>query len=872
LNYVDFWQLEELYIKRLRMNLRNTNLALWATIISLVLVGCKASLQEANKNYDLHQYAVAADMYEQVLSQGDLTKEQKQEVAFKAAEAYRHNHNSKKALKMYAKAIKYGMKDPITSMREAEMYMEQGLYTEALVKLKAYKKANPGDPDVDKKIEGCELALKCGDKKTRYIIESFKVANQSKVDDMVPRYADRKHKTIMFTSDRPEGISKKQLKWTGRGYGDFWMVEQKGRRGRVKWQGPTLVDGFTEFFDGACTFDRRYSTMYFTQCNGLEGKDTTCKIYQAKKRGNAWEVNPEPLPFCSDKYDCGHPALSPDGTKLYFVSDMEGSLQDEGKEPRERTTDLYVVNYVRRGKTWGTPINLGPVVNTTGDEKFPFVHEDGTLYFSSDGHVTLGGLDILHTKQLSESPTDWEDPTNMGCPVNSKGDDFGIMLDTDKEHGFFTSDRQRGDDDIYEFSMTPIVLVLKGTVTDCDNTLPIPKALVEISNDKDSSKIRLYTDERGYYETPLKLNVNYEIKVSKREDYFYDAKPKTVSTVGLDMSAEFVKDFCLKNQCNDVFVLPIYYGLDSAFLRNESKMVLDGLIKTLKQYPKMSVELGSHTDCRASYEYNRDLSQRRADSAVNYILKSGINPFRLEARGYGESLLTNKCECEGADVVPCTEEEHQENRRTTVTVVNCKYEFKWSNPEVQDTNQIAMDGETIYSKVIIQARKDYIKNHGSEYEKEAKRIEEEKRKAKEEAERKALAAKYDIIPVVVNRDKVYITGSAGRKRIKFEYDAEGSRIEIPQNTVELLLKAGTITVDDFSNGNKKIKLSDGTKLTSTSFKIKELKLDGVTLTKVRCKMVDTGKKPKIGEGVFMKDYIDVEIKDGKLYLTKEQED
>ncbi len=854
------------------MNRWKQNLGLFTLAIIAVLTGCKVSLQEADKNYKLHQYAISADMYEQVLKTNDeLTKVQKQDIAFRAGESYRHNHDSKRALKMYSKAIKYGRKDAIAAMREAEMYMEQGIYTEALTKLKEFKKNNPAEPGIDRLIEGCELALKCEDQKTRYIIENFKVANQSKVDDMVPRYADRKHRTIMFTSDREEGVSSKQLKWTGRSFGDFWVTEQKGRRGKVKWQKPVLVDGFTEFFDGMATFDRRYSTMYFTQCNGMDGKDTTCKIYEAKKRGKAWEVNPEPLPFCSDLFDCGHPALSPDGTKLYFVSDMEGSMQDEDQNPRERTKDIYVVNYVRRGKTWSAPINLGPAINTTGDEKFPYVHEDGTLYFSSDGHVTLGGLDILHAKQLSESPTDWSDPVNMGCPVNSNGDDFGIMLDSDKEHGFFTSDRSRGDDDIYEFSMTPIILLLKGTVTDCDNTLPLQNAQIVISNDKDSTKIRLTTDERGYYETPLKLGVNYEIKCSKREDYFYDAEPKFVSTVDLDQSAEWIKDFCLKNQCNDVFVLPIYYGLDSAFLRNESKKVLDGLIATLKKYPKMSVELGSHTDCRAPYEYNRELSQRRADSAVQYILKSGINPYRLEARGYGESQLTNECACEGREVVPCTEEKHQENRRTTVKVVNCKYEFKWSNPEVQDTNVVAMEGETIYSKVIIQARKDYIKNHGSEYEKEIKKLQEEKKRQEEEAERKRLEAMYDMIPIVQKRDKYYLTGTIGRKRINFEYIEDGSRVEITQRDVEAMLKAGTISVSDFSDGNKKLKLTDGTKLTSTSFKIPTLQFDGVTLEKVRCKMIDNSKKPNIGGGVFTRIYLDAEVKGDKLFLTKEQE-
>lgn len=850
------------------MNFRKSHLVL--TLLSCVIFfGCKVSLQEANKQYTLHQYAVAADMYDQLLKGSELTKLEKQDIAFRAGEAYRLNHDSKNALKMYAKAISYGRKDAISYFRKAEMLMEQESYTEALTTLNEYKKNNPADPDVDRLIEGCELALKCGDKKTRYIIENFKVANTTKSDDRVARYADRKQKSIMFTSDREEGESKRQFKWTGRYFEDLWITELSGKRGREKWSKPELVDGFGEYNEGVVTFDRRYTTMYFTQCNGLEGKDTTCKIYEAKKRGQSWEVNPVPLPFCSDKYNCGHPALSPDGDKLYFVSDMPGGMQDD-KEVSERTKDIYVVNFVRRGKTWSDPINLGPTINTPGNELFPYVHSDGMLYFSSDGHVTLGGLDILYSTPKSDSPTDWEKPINMGCPLNSFADDFGIMMDEGKEHGFFTSDRERGSDDIYEFNMTPLVLILKGVVTDCDNTLPLQGALVEISNDKDSTKIRLYTDERGYYETALSPEVKYEINVSKREDYFYDAKPKSVSTVGVEQSAEFVKDFCLNNQCDDVFVLPIYYDLDKAFLREESKKVLDGLVSTLKRYPKMSVELGSHTDCRATYEYNRDLSQRRADSAVAYILQQGINPFRLEARGYGESMLTNKCACEGAKVVPCTEAEHQENRRTTVKVVNCKYEFKWSNPEVQDTNNVALGDSIIYSKVIIQARKDYIKNHGSEYEEEMKKIEEEKRRQEEEAERKRVERMYDVIPLTARKDKYFLSGSVGRKRFKFEFDEEGSRIEIPQNQVEQLLAAGAITVADFTDGRDKIKLTDGTKLTSRSFKIKELELEGVTLTKVRCKMVDNDKPLTLGAGIF-NDYINWEIKNEKLYLQKEFE-
>lgn len=845
--------------------------ALIVVLSAVVFNGCKFSKEEADKRYELREYAVAADMYNKVMRSPDASREDKQDAAFKAGESYRYNHDSKNALKMYAKAIRYGMKDPIVFLREAEMLMEEGNYEEALVKFKEYKKMNPSDTRVDKQIAGCELALKCGDKKTRYIIEDFKPANMSGVDDRVPRYADRQKKTLMFTSDRPEGTSNKQFKWTGRGFEDFYIIEKETKRGGAdKWGTPVLVEGFTEVNEGANTFDTRYSVMYFTQCNGLDGKQKTCKIYEARRRGATWEIQPDPLPFCSDSFNCGHPALSPDGSKLYFVSDMPGSMQDENRSEDERTKDIYVVNYVKRGRTWGEPINLGPAINTTGNEMFPYVHEDGTLYFSSDGHVTLGGLDILYVAPTGEGPTDWAEPTNMGCPVNSKSDDFGIILEENKEHGFFTSNRNRGDDDIFEFSMTPLILVLKGTITDCDSELPLQNALVVIENDKDTSKIIIKTDSKGYYETPLKPEVNYEIKVSKREDYYYDAEPKDVSTVGIDMSTEFVKDFCLKNQCDDIFVLPIFYGLDSADLRSESKLVLDQLVDQMKKYPKMKVEFGSHTDCRSDYQYNIYLSQRRADSAVLYLIQRGINPWRLEARGYGESKLVNHCECEGNKRVPCTEEEHQQNRRTEVKVVNCKYEFDIGAPEVVnfDTNKAALpEGGYIASKVIIQARYDFVQKFGKEHAVEIQKDQAEQERLRKEEEAKKLKETYDIIEVTSQRDELYIMGFVGRKRIKFEYDSTSFRVEIPMATVEQLIRSGDLKVEDFSEGNEKIKLADGTKLYSRSFKIAVLKLGDVEFQDVRCKMVDDNKPTVLGNGLF-KGYKSVAFKDNKLYLEK----
>jgi peptidoglycan-associated lipoprotein len=842
----------------------------------LLLQGCKSSIETADKNlYELHQYAVAADMYKKVYKEKKTTKEDKIKCAYNIGESYRLNHDSREALKWYSNAIRAGMKTPEVLYRKAEMLMKEGQYTEAIVEFQKYQKMTPNDTRSVGMIKGCEIALTCKDKKSRYIIESFKVTNDSKSDDFSPVWADKKHSSIMFTSDRPEGVSKDQHKWTGRAFHDVWIVERKGRKGSERWGPPSLVEGLNaKYSDGTVTFDAKYSVMYFTSCNSYKekglGKDSLCRIYEARRRGKAWDVSPEPLPFCgpSATYDCANPALSPDGKKLYFVSDMPGSYQDPLLNPLERTQDIYVVNYASRGKTWGPPINLGPTVNTTGNERFPFVNSDGTLYFASDGHAGLGGLDIFFTTGTGE---EWAVPTNMGCPVNSKGDDFGIILDETKEYGFFSSDRAKGNDDIYEFSMTPMVCILKGTVTDCDKKSPLENALVVISNDKDTSKMMVYTDRRGFYEVQLNCSgVNYEINVSKREDYFYDSKPKYVSTIGVEQSAEYIKDFCLKNQCDDIFVLPIYYGLDSADLRPESIRILDELVETLNKYPKMKVELGTHTDCRETFEYNRALSQRRADSAVAHIILRGVNPFRLEARGFGESQLTNKCECEGTKIVPCTEAEHQENRRATVQVINCNYEYKTPNtPDSMNEAALNPIGGPIYSPFLMMKRKEYILANKDSIDKIVQEIEKEDKKKRDELERIKMAEAFDIINLTKQKDKYLIDAMVDKKKIKFYYDPEALRTEIPQNVVEQLLGAGSISADDFAPGKEKIKFSDGTKVTSRNFKIKTLKIGDNTFDNVRCKMGDDDQKPTLSPSMFS-DYESVEIKDNMLLLKKKK--
>ncbi|MDA8929805.1 OmpA family protein [Bacteroidia bacterium] len=865
------------------MKLKNTFAfkLICAVFILSLLAGCKSlTMKKAAEAMNNKRYAESADMYAQLASSTDIPKDQRQTAAFRSAESYQYNHQPKQALKMYAKAQSYGAKDPEILYRLAQTNKQLGNYEEAIRYFKLYQKEEPGDDRIELMIEGCENALVWKEEKSRYTVESFKPANDKKADDFSPVWADRKNKSIMFTSDRSEGnVSKGKYDRTLRGFTDVWQVKQAGSRGQVKWGKPELVEGLnTKYNDGTVTFNSRKSKMYVTQCNGVNGKEPKCKIYEARKAGKGWQMNPDPLNFCAgegnNRWNYGHPVLADKDKTMYFASDRPGGYGDTGV--LEKTKDIWMVTFVRRGRTWSEPVNLGPAINTTGNEMFPYVHTDGTLYFSSDGHPGLGALDIFESRKDGEGPMDWSDPSNMKSPVNSGGDDFGIIMDATKEHGFFTSNRTKNQDDIFEFTMEPIECKLKGQVTDCDSGTAISQALVLISNNVDSTKIRLRTDERGYYETDLGINREYTIEVSKRSAYYYDAKPQYVSTMNVENSLEcqHVKDFCMKNTCNDVFVLPIYYDVAKWDIREDAEPILDDLIKTLQKYPRMAVELGSHTDCRASYEYNRDLSQKRADEAIKYLVEKGkINPFRLEARGYGESQLVTDCPCEGPVKSSCSEDEHQQNRRTTIKVVNCNFDVLNIGVDYTQRNDEALNGRgSVYSPYLLTQQRDFlIKTKGDIDSFMNARALEDSLLLVKKAENE-LMAKYDFIPLSKGRGDSYsLYGYIGRKKVKFAYNGEERRTLVPQSLVEQLIKSGAIKASDFRDQGEKIKLADGTKLFGTSFNLPELKINDKVYKKVKCKMVQS-KTAVLGYNIFDREYVDFEIKEDKIWLLKDTEE
>lgn len=655
-------------------------LVFFAAGLVLFMQACKpgkGTMAAAREAFNKKEFFVAGENYKAVYSKTK-NKDEKNEASFKTAECYRLSNDMKNAENWYRKTVKSDPKNVEAELRLAQALKSNQKFSEAIVEFNEYKKLNPAAAEeIDKQIKGCEYALKWKNEKTRYLIENVKPLN-TKWSDFAPMWY--KKDMLYFTSDRDKGASSKMYGWTGNQYTDLYSVTYKVDKKNpnlIKYGIPALVDKDkinTPFNDGTAAFDSKFTTIYYTQCSGRKGDGKFCRIWTANAAGSEWN-DPAPVSFSPDSFTCGHPTLSKDGQTMYFTSDMPGGYG--GK-------DLWFVTYSKRSKTWGDPVNLGPIVNTSEDEMFPFIHEDGTLYFSSNGHTGLGGFDIFYTKG---STTDWSDPVNMKSPINSGGDDFSLILSKDKESGFFSSTREggKGQDDIYRFYMTPLVFTLSGVARDVKTKELLPNTVLTITNSSDSVKLVVKTNDLGAYKITLKPRTDYEL-FGAHEDY-YDSKLEFQTTKNLEVSTDLVQDLWLDPfDYERVFTLEgIYYDLDKADLRPRSKEILDTIVQLMTRYPKIRLELGSHTDCRADSLYNMDLSQRRADSAVNYIVSRNIDRERLVARGYGESRLVNDCACEGNWVKrACTEEEHQLNRRTTFKLLDNKYVPK-SKAEMKDT-------------------------------------------------------------------------------------------------------------------------------------------------------------------------------------------
>lgn len=660
-------------------------------ILSVYFSSCgsrKGSITAAREAYAKKEYFTAGENYKAVYSK---TKDKplKNEACYKTAECYRLSNDMKNAENWYRKTVKMDPQNTDAQYRLAQALKSNQKFSDAIVEYNVYKKLTGDTARASAQIKGCEYALTWKNEKTRYLVENVKPLNTKWSDFGAMPY---KKDQLFFASDREKGTSNRMYGWTGNNFLDIYKVTFKVDRKNknlIKYGMAELIDKQvinTPFNDATPAFNTRYTTMYYTQCNDRSGKGKNCRLYEATGMGSLWQ-EPKPLSFSTDSFNCGHPSLTKDGQTLYFSSDMPGGYG--GK-------DIWYVTYSKRGRTWGDPVNLGPTINTEGDEMFPFIHVDGTLYFSSNEHVGLGGVDIFYT---NGSGQDWSTPVNMKSPINSGGDDFAITLAIDKESGYLSSNREggRGQDDIYRFRMTPLIFTLSGVARDSKTKEVLSNTTLSITNSSDTIKQIIRTDNNGFYKISLQAKTDYEL-FGKHEDY-YDSKIEFQTTKPYQVSMDLVQDLYLEPfDYTTVFTLEgIYYDLDKANIRPDAAIILDTIVYLLNKYPKIRLELGSHTDCRADSVYNIDLSQRRADSAVAYIGTRGIDTVRLVAKGYGETRLVNDCACEGNWVKRnCTDEEHQMNRRTTFKLLDNNYvpKNKQEMKELDDKQKTPEKGKT----------------------------------------------------------------------------------------------------------------------------------------------------------------------------------
>ena len=435
----------------------------------------------------------------------------------------------------------------------------------------------------------------------------------------------------------------------------------------------------TKYHESNAAFTKDLKTVYFSRDNYINKKTSKdeegwvlIQIYKATIGDDGEWTNIEPMPFNSDNYQTGHPVLNKKENKLYFTSDMPGSLG---------STDIFVVDINSDG-TYGKPVNLGPNVNTRRSERFPFISDDNVLYFSSDGYIDgYGQLDVYATKIVAGEAI--EPAKNLGTPINSRKDDFCFVYKSGEKWGHFSSNREfgKGDDDIYYFEeLAPEELdcnqLVEGVVREKVTGALLPGALV-VLYDKDGKKIEsVIADKYASFSFKLDCKTPYKV-VGTKENYDKDSEEFETSDVrdlelgiGLTLSPS---EFIVVRGKLMVNIDPIYFDLDKSFIRPDAAIELGKVLRVMTKYPKIKIALGSHTDSRASDKYNWDLSNRRAKSSLEWLIENGIDSSRITAEGYGETKLVNKC----SNGVRCSEEEHQLNRRT---------EFVILNPEVVNEN------------------------------------------------------------------------------------------------------------------------------------------------------------------------------------------
>ena len=634
---------------------------LYITLVSVFscnIYSQKARVTAADKKYDNYAYIDAIKTYERVAEKGyksvDMFK--------KLGNAYYFNGELDKAAKWYGELFAMVAETDLEAeyyYRYAQSLRSIGQNDKADEMLQKFiqKSGNDSRGKLFKNNPNYLEAIKANS--GRYQIEDAGV--NSKYSDYGSAIYSNK---IIFASARDTGsLGQRKHKWTNQYFTNLYTADLGENMTPAI---PKKFDGTinSKFHEATPVFTSDGKTMYFTRNNYLDGKKgkdgnriTLIKIYKASLINDKW-TNVTDLPFDSNNYSTAHPALSPDGKTLYFASDMPGTLGQ---------SDLFKAKINEDG-SFGTPETLGSTINTEGRETFPFINDENELYFASDGHPGLGGLDVFVSKINADGT--FSEVKNVGSDINSPKDDFAYLIDTKSRRGFFSSNKDGGlgYDDIYKFLETKRLTceqLLYGEITDVSTKEFLADTKISLYDEQFNLKTAAVSDEKGNYTFIVECGKTYYVRAEKTE---YTTKEQKI-TIAEENGKTYLPIALEKSKCKVTIgddlgkcfgIKMIYFDLDKSNIRQEAALDLEKILDVLNQNPTMKLDIRSHTDSRATFKYNEALSDRRAKSTVEWLVKNGVDATRLTGKGYGENQLVNKC----ADGVECTEEEHQLNRRS----------------------------------------------------------------------------------------------------------------------------------------------------------------------------------------------------------------
>lgn len=591
-------------------------------LLTAVAAGCRTpKLSEADAQFQRGEYYDASVTYKKVYNKLRKKEERPQrgEVAFKMGRCYRLLNMSARASAAFQNALRYEYPDSTTHFMLAQALHADGKYAAALRSYDKYLEFCPDDSLAINCAEGCRTAQEIRALGSRYVVKQAKLFNSRRAD-FCPMYLGADCDQIYYTSTTEKATGDKKSEITGMKNADVFF-SKKNEKG--EWERPEPVEGElnTEFDEGIVAFSPDAQTMYLTKARRELNAPTSVEIYTSTRSDAKWSA-PVKFEITADTLSTfGHPAVSPDGEYLYFVSDMPGGYG--GK-------DIWRISLKERQ---GSLVNLGPDINTEGNDDFPYARSDGSLYFSSDGHPGMGGLDIFRATAVGD-PADmrWK-VENMGFPINSAGDDFGITFGKG-EDGFFSSNRgdARGYDHIYSFEYDPVRIAIEGLVMDKDEE-PVKNAIIRIVGNDGSNQKEVARDD-GSFSFALQRGVKYVMLAGAKG--YLNQKQEFASDSTME-DANYWVEFILPSISKPSVVENIFYDYDKADLRPESKTALNELIAVLHDNPNVTIEMASHTDRWGSDAYNINLSERRAKSVVDYLVENGISRNRLQPHGYGKS-------------------------------------------------------------------------------------------------------------------------------------------------------------------------------------------------------------------------------------------